>query len=125
MDHAPNHTIVVIENDSLTLEFLRDMLELWGYAPQPFRDPSEALQQIRSGALVPALLVVDLHLDGQGSGDAVIRQVRELPGLGSLPAFVATGDLAYRPQGLPGVQVLTKPIRPDRLKQVLKTLFPA
>lgn len=119
---APKN-IVVVENDPLTLEFLHDMLELWGYTPHAFAEPSTAIDRIRSGELRPDLLVVDLHLDEHGTGDEVIRQVRAMPSLQQVPAFVATGDLAFQGQGLEPIQVLTKPIRPERFKDALAALF--
>lgn len=123
MNTPSSRHIVVIENDRLTLDFMRDMMALWGYTPHAYRNPADALEQIRSGAIVPDLLLVDLHLEEYGSGDAVIRQVRQVDGLAQIPAFVATGDLGYRARDLENVQVLTKPIRPERFKESLKELF--
>ena len=86
-------------------------------------DVEEALEACPEA---PAALLVDLHLDGPDTGDALVERLRAHWGAPSLPAVVITADRsdAWR-QRLrdAGLHVLNKPLRPGKLRVLLHGLL--
>jgi ActR/RegA family two-component response regulator len=68
----------------------------------------------------PDFMVADFRL-GEGTGVEAIRAVRARHG--SMPALLLSGEADIAPHE-PGVQVLHKPVTPDRLLQCLRQAFP-
>jgi DNA-binding response OmpR family regulator len=90
----PNaHSLLLVEDDPATREFLADNLTADGFAVATAAEPSEALRAIELRR--PDLVVLDLLLEG-GSGLTVLDRVRAADGLASridpdVPVIVLSG----------------------------------
>jgi signal transduction histidine kinase/CheY-like chemotaxis protein len=94
--HAPaaitddDATILLVDDDSATLELLEETLRSAGYETQSVQNGVRALE-VLSSKLVSAVLL-DLLMPGM-DGFEVIRHVRKEPHLKDLPIFVMTGKV--------------------------------
>jgi DNA-binding response OmpR family regulator len=87
------HTLLIVEDDEATAEFLTDNLVADGYRVAVASGAAEGVRQIE--VRQPALVLLDLALD-DGSGLVLLDRVREADGLSSridpdLPVIVVTG----------------------------------
>ena len=110
-------TILLIEDDSSTVEMLRPALEKEGYrvhhAPEP--PSAQALAQLR-----PDLLVIDMGPGGTTTNWQVVRDVTDRSLQPGLPIIVYGGDGAFVTEGDVRVfsratAVLALPVRVDTL----------
>jgi CheY-like chemotaxis protein len=85
---AERHLLLVDDEPFVRL-LLRKMLEQDGHRVVEAGSRAEALA--RAAEEPPALALVDLHL-GDSSGPELIRDLRGLPGLASLPSLLVTGS---------------------------------
>ncbi len=71
------------------------------------------------------LLIVDYHLDGRRTGPALVDSIRASQQR-TIPAIVVSGDTAdVRTLQLAGVSaVLTKPVDPEKLLELVERLLP-
>lgn len=114
-------TILLIEDDSSTVEMLRPALEKEGYRVHHIVEtPSaEALAQLR-----PDLLVVDLTSSGQTTNWHAVHEVAERSIHPELPIIVYDGDGAFVAEGdvrtySRATAVLARPVRLDALLPVV------
>jgi CheY-like chemotaxis protein len=85
--------VLVVEDNPVNRELLRELLESWGYAVMEACDGQEALRMADEAQ--PDILLLDIGmplLDGY----SVARKIRENPGLTQLPILAIT---AYAMQG--------------------------
>lgn len=85
--------ILIAEDNAVNRELLRELLELRGYAVVEAGDGEEALRMIQQTQ--PDLPLLDIGMPVL-DGYAVIRKIRENPGLAQLPVVAVT---AYAMQG--------------------------
>lgn len=114
-------TILHVEDDASLQNLVRIALEsLGGYAVRTAADGPQALALARDA--VPDLLLLDLDLPGM-SGIATLKALRELPGLGPVPAvfLTAANDPAVEQElrALGVQEILRKPFRPRVLVQAI------
>lgn len=115
--------VLVIDNDPGILAGMEALLENWGLDVVTARDPADpaAAQALAQDA---AMLIVDWHLDDELTGDAAIAALRAGAGR-EVPAMVITADrseaTAARLASL-GLPVLNKPVKPARLRALLRQL---
>lgn len=88
-----NHTLLIVEDDESTAEFLADNLVADGFAVAVASGAAEGLRQIE--VRHPALVLLDLALE-DGSGLALLDHVRSADGMTSrvdpeLPVIVVSG----------------------------------
>src|ERR1700730_6080884 len=86
-------TVVIAEDNAITRELLRELLEARGYSVVEACNGQEALHMVEQ--IHPDLLLLDIAmpvLDGFG----VVRKIRENPRLATLPVLAVT---AYAMQG--------------------------
>jgi DNA-binding NtrC family response regulator len=110
-------TILLIEDDSSTVEMLRPALEKEGYRVHhaPAAPSAQALAQLR-----PDLLVIDVAPGGQTTNWQVVRDVTDRSGQPGLPIIVYGGDGAFVAEGdvrifSRATAVLARPVRLDTL----------
>ena len=114
-------TILHVEDDASLQNLVRIALEsLGGYAVRTAADGPQALALARDA--VPDLLLLDLDLPGM-SGIATLKALRELPGLGPVPAvfLTAANDPAVEQElrALGVHEIVRKPFRPRALVQAI------
>lgn len=114
---------VVIEDDPSTLEFLEDMLTLWGYGVEIYPDPADALQGLILRPEIPDFIISDLRFIGGMDGFELITNLRAVHPKHFIPAILITGDT--NPQHVltateRKVHLLRKPMRPSYLQALLQ-----
>lgn len=114
-------TILLIEDDSSTVEMLRPALENEGYHVHhtPATPSAQALAQ-----LCPDLLLIDLASGGQTTSWQVVREITARAPQPGLPIIVYGGDGAFVTEGDVGAYsrataVLARPVRLDTLLPVV------
>ncbi|SRR6266851_6235299 len=85
--------VLIAEDNAVNRELLRELLEARGYSVAEACDGKEALQMIEQSH--PDILLLDISMPVL-DGFAVIRKIRENPGLVTLPVLAVT---AYAMQG--------------------------
>ncbi|MCJ2182643.1 PAS-domain containing protein [Novosphingobium sp. 1949] len=115
--------VLVVDNDPAILLGMEALLENWGLDVVTVTDPSDpaaaaALEQDL------AMLIVDYHLDDALTGERAVAMLRERAGR-TIPAMLITADrsdeVAEMAAGL-GLPVLNKPVKPARLRALLRQL---
>jgi CheY-like chemotaxis protein len=86
-------TVLVAEDNPVNCELLRELLEARGYNVIEAQDGQEALRMIEQAH--PDIVLLDIGMPVL-DGFAVIRKIRENPGLPALPVLAVT---AYAMQG--------------------------
>jgi two-component system cell cycle response regulator len=116
--------ILVAEDNAVNRELLRELLELRGYTVLEACDGQEALETIEQTH--PELLLLDIGMPVL-DGFAVVRKIRENPGLARLPvvavtAYAMRGDRErILSSGFDGY--LSKPVDPSSLTKELDRLL--
>ena len=80
-------SILLVDDDSQTLELVQETLRSAGYETQSVRSGARALQVL--GSKLVGAVVLDLMMPGM-DGFEVIRHIRQQPTLKNLPVFVMT-----------------------------------
>lgn len=115
--------VLLMENDPLLQRSMVDILESWGITVAAFASGETFVESQIPPGRRPDVILVDLHLDGQMNGLDAIRTVRDRFSHTQLPAVLLTGDLSrdIEEQALSQrVSLAYKPLRPHRLKALLK-----
>jgi CheY-like chemotaxis protein len=102
--------VLTADDDDLTRGIWTEVLTTAGYRAIEARSGEAALDLM--GAVVPDLLILDLHLPGL-SGAEVLQHLRQSPVLRDLPVLIVSGFLDTEPQdgfGLNIVGRLPKPV---------------
>lgn len=127
--------VLLLENDPMLRKSMGEVLASWEMKVQAFGSVEALDASLRlSGATVPDIILVDLHLDGDANGLQAVARIRAYFGSTSdghhdgrlqalpIPAILLTGDLS------PGIEeqasamqarVAYKPLRPSRLKSMV------
>lgn len=85
---AAQPLVLVVDDKSYIGEMIVEMLEPHGIRVRHFSNPKEALDEIREGALVPDLLIVDVRMPGM-DGRELTLAVREI--LAEVPILMTSG----------------------------------
>jgi CheY-like chemotaxis protein len=115
-DEAARGTILVVDDDDAIRLALRDLLEAEGYTVVPASDGSEALELLRSGAVLPSLILLDLMMPGT-NGWQVRAALRTDPRLSKIP--IAVISAAQPPAKALADWYLKKPIDVDQLLRTI------
>jgi DNA-binding response OmpR family regulator len=86
-------SIVVVEDDQPTAEFLSDFLDEEGYSITACLNAEQAFETVQRGKL--DLLILDLHLKGSESGFAVLDMLRFTPSTKDVPVIVCSADRKF------------------------------
>lgn len=112
------HSILLIEDDDLLREGLRQVLEEDGCRVAVAADGGAAMDVLRDGHVAPCLILLDLMMPGMNGWDFLQLQGRH-PTLSKIPTAVASAYPFAEKEVLPGI-VLRKPFSPARLKQLIE-----
>jgi CheY-like chemotaxis protein len=114
--------VLCVDDDAENLAALSALLQRWGHRPQTASDPEAALLALRRER--PALLLIDLQLQADLDGFALISILRREAG-GELAAALVTAERSEavltraREAGLP---VLHKPLAPAALRALVEAV---
>ncbi|NDQ55477.1 MAG: response regulator [Acidipila sp.] len=118
--------IVTVDDDSISLRIIRSTLEKKGYVVKTATSGEEALMMLRE--MVPDILILDVMMEGM-SGYDVCHIAKTDKRLQDVPVIFLTGKDSPTDfktgQELGAIFYLTKPVRPDRLLQVVRMLRPS
>jgi CheY-like chemotaxis protein len=115
--------LLVVEDDDLGRKALTSVLESWGCTVIATDGAQAACQQLQSGQL-PDVIVSDYRLRDGSNGIEAIRVLREKAGQ-PIAACLISGDADTQLRQLAqdaGLVVLQKPVRPAKLRQLLRHL---
>lgn len=113
--------VLLIEDDALGGMALKGLLESWGCQVTVADTALVALELLRH-APVPDLVVSDFRLRGEINGIDAVRMVRETIGF-DVAACLISGDTAQQVREQvqeAGLVLLQKPVRPAKLRSVLR-----
>lgn len=113
---------VLIEDDPSSLDFLHEMLLLWGYQVESYHDPADALQGLILRPEIPDFIVSDLRFTGGMNGFELIESLRAVHARHYIPAILITGDTnpAHADSAAAlRIHLIHKPMRPSVLKDLL------
>ena len=122
-DELAGLRVLVIEDDLLAREGLASLLESWGCVVRVAEDLSTALGELKEG-WVPDVIVSDYRLRGGENGIDTISAVRTACGQ-SIPACLLSGDTdpkLMREARAAGLALLHKPVRPAKLRSLVRGL---
>lgn len=124
---VPNETtgrqVLLIEDDAMGREALAGMLTAWGYsviAAEGAKMAADGLQKDQA----PDIIISDLRLGDGVNGIEAVRLLRSLAGQ-KIPACLISGDTDARVRQeveAAGLILLSKPVRPAKLRSVLRHL---
>lgn len=118
-------SILVAEDDPASRELIGELLTAEGYRVEMATDGRGALDRLRNGA-TPDLVLLDIQMP-ELDGYEVLRRLRMLPGMESLPvvaftAYAMAGD-SERALAAGFSGYITKPIRVAALREELRKYF--
>ena len=125
MSDLSGHRILVVDDDPDAREFIRTVLGDDGATIIEAQDGLEALAIARKDK--PDLVTLDINMPGKG-GAQVYEEMREDPGLQSVPVCIVSGQpelrkLIYQRVVPPPDGYLDKPINEDALLLIVKKLL--
>lgn len=118
--------VLVIEDDDFSLEALCDLLESWGCRVSAAATQDQARGLLHNG-YVPDAIVSDYRLGAGGNGLRLIADLRALAGR-DIPACLMSGDTdggLMQATKDAGLTLLHKPVRPAKLRNLLRHLVAA
>jgi signal transduction histidine kinase len=113
--------IAIVEDDPAILAGMRDQLAAWGCASVGAVSADELVGRLQGEGIVPDALICDHQGTSAGCEAAEAIQLR----LGyALPVVVVSADAALQAKARArGTPVLTKPVRPAKLRAALEALL--
>jgi DNA-binding NtrC family response regulator len=111
--------ILVVDDEAIVRESIRDWLKDAGYQVATAETGEEALAMIRKGSF--RVMVLDIRLPGQ-TGISVLKQVKALkPEIKSIIITAYPSDeLLNEAKRLGAIDYLIKPIAPDNLERLIR-----
>jgi signal transduction histidine kinase/ActR/RegA family two-component response regulator len=115
--------VLVIEDDGFALEAISDLLTSWGCVVNPAASVAQALDFVNAYA-APDVVLSDFRLGEERNGLDVIAMVRAHSGR-EIPACLMSGDTdvaLIQAAKEAGLTLLHKPVRPAKLRSLLRRL---
>ncbi|MFL5309833.1 MAG: response regulator [Myxococcales bacterium] len=114
------NTILVVDDDDSTVEFLARLLELHGYAVLTASNGQEALE--RASATVPALIITDQRMPIM-TGPELFRSLQKSHRLRQVPVILVTSGPPAKARDLHWAQVIRKPLEFEALLRAIDRVF--
>ncbi len=118
-------SVLLVEDNAITRKMVRFALESRGYAVLVAGSGEEALERIRQR---PDLVLLDLVLP-DGSGFDLLTRLRQLPEGRDVPILACSGFVSKLEEARIGAtgfsDVITKPVEPSRLIQIVRAHLPS
>ncbi|HVT08740.1 MAG TPA: response regulator [Polyangia bacterium] len=119
----PNHTVLVIEDDSDVRNALAELLSTEGYDVSLTADGGEALEKLRGG-LRPSVILLDLMMPNVDGWDFRRAQLDD-PSLAAIPVILLTAS-GFRPDSMHSergrLEMLPKPVQAHVLLDTLERM---
>ena len=116
--------ILLIEDDVLGRSALTGLLESWGCSVVAFRDSQGAMAWLAQGTW-PDFIVSDYRLSGELNGIETIRAIHQLTDQPTAACLISGDtDAHVREQAVAaGLVLLSKPVKPAKLRSMLRQSF--
>lgn len=109
-------TILVVDDEETICETLKDVFEEEGYNVEIATNGVDALALIRSMAVKPGMVILDLLMPRM-DGNAVYEALKADPALADIPVVISTSDPSRAPSG---VLIMRKPVDLDLLLDTVR-----
>lgn len=119
--------VLVIENEATIRAGMTALLEGWGCRAVTAATASGGMDALDACGLAPDLVIADYHLDGGVTGTDAVAEIRSARG-GTIPAMIITADRSPEVQdaiAAKGLSLLTKPVKPAKLRALIRHLLGA
>ena len=115
--------ILVVEDDSLVRDIVRQALEEGGFQTEMTASGEEAITLLNSDAAKYRALLTDIHLSGKLTGWDVAKRAREINP--EIPIVYMTGAAAddWPSHGVPNSVLLNKPFAPAQVVTAVSQLL--
>ena len=113
--------VVVVDDDQLVLDGMRDLLESWGWQVVTCVSAADGLAELTGNNHAPDLIISDCRLAGSRSGIEAIQSLR-IAFSAQIPAFLISGDTGperLRESNAAGHVLLRKPVSPMALRTTI------
>lgn len=118
-------SVLLIDNDSLTLSAMSSLLADWGCQVIAVKDQVSMLAELEVGSIVPQLVIADYHLDNNVNGVDLVSRVLKQKGW-HIPCVICSADPseAVREHTSDAqFYFLRKPVKELALKRLMKQLI--
>lgn len=120
--------IAAINDDTVFLDLLRELLTEEGYEVHLFKEANHAFERVRD--LKPDAIILDIRMDNPVTGWQVLELIKLDPAVSRVPIIVCSADLtALQERAVhlqsKGCEVLPKPFDLDDLLSVLRRVLQA
>ena len=115
---AEGRLVVVIDDDQMALDGMRDLLTSWGWEVVASTSAADAMVELVSSSRRPDLIISDCRLEHGASGIDATETLRKLFNA-RIPAFLISGDTGPKRRSEAeeaGYLLLRKPITPMALR---------
>lgn len=115
--------ILIVEDDRLVQDLVREALEEGGFQTEIVASGEEAISLLNSDATKYRALLTDIHLTGHLTGWDVARRAREISP--DIPIVYMTGAAAddWPAHGVPNSVLLNKPFAPAQVVTAVSQLL--
>ena len=116
-------TVMIIEDDAMVLNAMRIVLEAWGYEVVAVASAKAA----KAAQIIPDVVIADYRLPGGETGDEAILDLRRRAGR-DVPGIIVTGEVmptAWAEVADHDLYVMKKPVRPAKLRALIRNLLQA
>jgi signal transduction histidine kinase/CheY-like chemotaxis protein len=123
VDEFIEASVMLIEDDAMGRAAMAGLLESWGYSVVAVESSKMAIEQFQKLARLD-IIISDLRLGGDADGIEAIRMLRHMSGK-EVPAFLISGDtslLVQQQVEACGLVMLSKPVRPGKLRSLIRHL---
>ncbi|APW42399.1 ATP-binding protein [Rhodoferax saidenbachensis] len=117
--------VLVLEDDDFAREAVQELLATWGYGVRAVASVGQAMDLVREG-FVPDIIVSDYRLGDGENGLMAIHGLRALA-QSEIPACLMSGDtdgVLMQAAKDANLTLLHKPVRPAKLRSLLRRLAP-
>ena len=118
-DHRDGPTVLIVEDERISLRALAFLLDASGYQPQPCQSAEEALAQVDHGSQ-PDFALVDIDLPGMNGLDLIQQLERLRPGTIAILMTAYEGERVNKFGQDHRVHYLRKPLDFPRLLGLLE-----
>jgi CheY-like chemotaxis protein len=111
--------VLIADDDDIIRGIWTEVLTMAGYRAIEARSGEAALDLM--GAVVPDLIILDLHLPGL-SGAEVLQQLRQSPVLREVPVLIVSGFLDTEPHDGFGLNIVGRVAKPISVAHFLESV---
>lgn len=118
--------LLVIDDSRFFLDLYQHIFASEGYEVHISSSGCQYVANIET--LDPELIILDYHLDAEGSGELLLHQLKTSQATSSIPIILSTGDegVLCEQEGFlkkHKVRVVLKPFLPDNLVQMVRQVL--